>query len=614
LFFVTDHSVLDPELIGELGFDPVELAKSQYIDKDSDEPDLRLIVAFLQADQVARLPEAHWRWHAVKLGTHVELLQEGYVLGRLISSQDLRVLAFGASGELELPALHERRRIAEALFSAIREARGHAVKLSAASYSLVHFELMGKGYCDLLDDLVNYTEFDSRVYDLAAALRKRLSEFLMKLHNNTVDWQNLLANAQLDFSDGVNDRDGLVFIWPVSPDRVSDLWETIELSATYNTSATGRSLSESIESTIRRLEVARDMAQALTQEAAERVSSSMNVVLYGLSIITVGFSLLAFFDKYQSADTLGLGWAQAFSTTAVASLVLCALLVGIALRHGMLLPWLTKKAKLSRLRALDSTVHGAFGHLPRLRGYRSNSVNKLWLDWFEWKLSQLIHWGLPAMEEASLMVTSESTLDHLIEIESRAEHLFYDIWMDLRLKQLHTLLDGPARRPDTTAQVDRLLARGMVRLAVDFTFLELPETCPAPQFVCALVWLQPELEYSNRAGLGYGGADALRAYFDRFSAEILGTDTPSGGRLFQRFTELTTALIRSKWDAASVDDEALWRLFEQKVLNESSVPIEWTGWYGELDFHEVLEAYEHISLSSLVADIYDAERKGGKEE
>lgn len=542
------------------------------------------------------------------LGEFVVVLEDGAEhscrVGRDDDGGGLNVFFVELYEEKVVPDGLERL-LGESLYEMLESLTKHRQDWVRTGERFFHFEQLTGAYASYLDRMVNYTEFDHRVYDLARVLRKRLSEFRLKFLR---DQQKLLDLCEQhdDFRKARFSTSENTVVW-----MTADTNEEAEagrgpveviLTADLRNCDNRRHRIGKINDRVPDLlEFSMNAAESLAKEADEKVQSSVNMVLYWLSIITLFFGLVTIYDKYLSGETFGVPGEAALWTTYMLLLPLVFFFFLTMLRHGTLSRTLSAWLVWLRLHLAGSTLlRGLVSRTPWLRDKIHNRIGRWWFPRIEWQVTRLVEGELEFMRCAGAPETAEE-IHGLHSAEERAFEHFERAWESMEDKLAGMLISSQDPQVTMGGQLLRLRSELLVNLAYDFLFLEMPHPCPSIPIWAVMLLKTRELEATNayftavlRDEIGYVG------YFDEMAAFFLDDGELPGTELRKRFRHATVGLLREHWDDCELTDDDLWGLVRSHLLSfTGDMPAELAQVLSDLEVNDIILAYYDMTLASL---------------
>lgn len=476
------------------------------------------------------------------------------------------------------PDAAARLRIADALAVSRYGALTTLRRAQATTYRLADFDRLAGVYLEAADRMVNYTSLDDRVFDLARTLRKRLAEFDLKRRELALeadalelDWRAHEEGRLFELT-----REGAqVFRGPL---RL--LWlgeDLVDLANGFESQAADA------ESAANRLQGARELVEALTSEASDRASDAMNTVLYWLGIITLFIGLAAMVDKYLSADTFGMAPSLGLTSTMAVVVPFVLLFLFTMVKHGAALRFISEGWRSLRLRALELVLFGWFGYSRVLIGVKGRWVGRGWMDWYEWRLTELVDCDLRSL--ANPVVRGSIELSE--EVEEHAIEQLAALWDDLEFKSNELFGEGPRWVKGARAGFDALWRHTRLAIATDFLRLELPRPCPSLPVLAMMYWKTPLCLFVPPDG---PGESTLRQ--EVLDAQALFYEDCPFETVWEAFQSTTLGLVRELWPEAPASDEEAWAVFRTQFLD------------GEADLeHPLVEAADDAE-AELILEAY----------
>jgi hypothetical protein len=482
------------------------------------------------------------------------------------------------------------------------------------------FNAIAEEYASIADRLINYATFDHRVFDLAQVMRKRLSEFQLKLAQLRY-WLSIARRRRSEASDGLRaasfqfepapgERDDDI---DAHPDDDEDPDPAVALFPELARSCDGRLqvARDDLDRAEPLLDKTLELTRSLTDEGAERIQTSTNMVLYWLALITAGFGVLTLYDKYLSSDTFGLPTVEGFTRTFVLVVPMVAFLLLVMLRHGAVTRGLASRLQAFKMRVVDLVLTQAwFLPGPLFVRLKQRWVGLGWQEWIEWKLTRLVDGDLATLDSMSAPDADDFDAQRAAcaRVEERAERLFDDLWSDLEQKHAHFLAAETDFVPSTIGmQLQRLRVELMVNIAMDFLWLEFPRpTTSIPIYAC-MQWKTPLLTGLHvHVGVRGNLEEYIHTFDERADSWSLPERGIHGRELRRRYRSLTLDHLRQHWEDCDLDDDALWSLYRDHVIEHDGLADLPEALDDALDgplADEVIAAYAPLRLSALLEDI-----------
>jgi hypothetical protein len=330
-------------------------------------------------------------------------------------------------------------------------------RLRSSERRIDYMKVVCDQYSAYLDDLVDFTKFEQRTYDLASATAGALVEVRLK-------WERERRNVE-EIEDELTSYEGT----PLPESCRNAIHRIGDIARVHNSSATV-------------LDSAQSVAASLAEEADKQRQNALNNVLYWLSIITFSFGILALIDKYGSADTFGLAAGESLHRSLLLVLPLLVLFFFAAVRHGIIARGLRSFLLSSKLRITDRFLfRGSYwlADIPVVGSVYDVLTRPLrslqWRDWTSWKVTTLIHGPVRQLsKQATRGLASKSELQAL---EKNINEEFGLLWDEIQV----AFEEEPiiSIRQDRISRGYKRLRRDLHRdLALDRLILDLPGYFP----------------------------------------------------------------------------------------------------------------------------------------
>lgn len=466
--------------------------------------------------------------------------------------------------------------------------------------SLATFERILAGAVELLDRTLNFTVLDSSVFDLATMTRRRLLEFELKLARSEREVEQWKRGLD-ELGEGL-DVHGMS---PLRLDEPHSWFSAVAPEVLRGLEGRQTECGLASEACRRSLDTAGRLAEVVCAEGNTRASTSLSLVVYWLGLVTLFFGVVTIFDRYQSANTLGLAVGQARSTSLTLMAALSLLFIFALVRHGLAFERLGRGIRSLRF-WLGDQLRGRSGarlrKLPVIGALVGQATGRNWALWLEWKLTTLIEGHLRALESmAEDPDLTQPELDRLRHVESACTAAFSDLWTEIDLKQEH-FEAGQGRWARTTQQqVANLNLEGQLQFALALLWLELPRPLPLPGVYAVLALKLPLLPqlYISPDGGGYLEGDALR--LENFTREFHeqfedAHDGYSRDAVRLALIWRCSDLVEEAWDGDPPDREALEYCIHQ-LLDEGILATEGDAFEGSeaIDLRGVADAIGRLA-------------------